>query len=181
MTATVGRPMPDVKLEDASGSPVALSEYYGSGPLLVVALRYYGCLPCLEFVRRLSSEYERVQGLGGTALAVGTAAGYQAQHLMDDGLGFPAVVDPDSHLYRAVNLARMRWWEVLRPRGARNYWKSFRRGNRQGRITGDAFQLPGVLVVDSSGVLRWLYRGEAIGDYPTMDDTISAVAAARTV
>ncbi len=181
MIATVGQPMPDVKLEDASGSSVALSDYFSSGPLLVVALRYFGCLPCLEFVQRLNAEYERVRSLGATALAVGTAAGYQAQHLMDEGLGFPAVVDPNSHLYRAVDLPRMRWWEMLRPQGARNYWRSFRRGNRQGRITGDAFQLPGVLVVDSSGVLRWLYRGKAIGDYPTMDETISAVAAARTV
>lgn len=174
----VGGPMAPVELESADGRPVRLADYVGDGPLLVVALRYYGCLPCLEFVRSVGAAYDEFQATGASALAVGTAAGYQAQHLMDEGLGFPAVVDPESNLYRTLALPRMRWWEIVKPDGLRNYWRAFRRGGRRGRITGDTLQLPGVAVLDSDGVLRWVHRGRSIGDYPSLDETLREVTAA---
>lgn len=52
LTATVGSPMPPVELQSADGSPVTLADFAGDGPLLVMALRYYGCLPCLAETRR---------------------------------------------------------------------------------------------------------------------------------
>ncbi len=167
----VGDRMPEVMLRRATGEPVALSEFTDR-PLLVLALRYYGCLPCREFLSQLRPAYPKVEALGARAIAVGTAADYQAQALMDDGLPFPALVDPESNLYRAAGIRRLSWWEFFKPGWMRMYWRAFRRGGRQAKITGDWLQLPGLLILDGDGVVRWLYRGKSIGDYPPLDDVL---------
>ena len=124
----------------------------------------------------------RIRAAGAEVLAVGTAAGWQAAALMagDDDrppLGFPCVVDPEHHLYRALGLGRVRWFEWLTPALWRNYARAFRRGARQGRITGDGAQKSGVAVIDPDRTVRWLYRARTVGDYPPIPDVLDALTA----
>ncbi len=172
MTLPVGAPLPPVEIHRAGGARVALAELVGDRPLVVAALRYFGCLPCLEFTARLAARYDELTEIGAHAIALGTGADYQAQRLMDEGLPFPALVDPDAHLYRAVGIGRLRWWELLRPAGARAYYHAWRDGGRPGKPTGDVLQRPGVFVVDPDLVLRYRYIGVALGDYPPLDEVI---------
>lgn len=51
-------------------------------------------------------------------------------------------------------------------------------GHPQGLFgQGDPFQLPGTFVVDTSGVIRYAYRGRRSDDNPPNDDVLAAVAA----
>ncbi len=109
-------------------------------------------------------------------LVVGTAAAWQAKALMDAGMPFPCVVDPDHNLYRALGLRRLRPHEWFRPELWRNYALAWRRGARQGKVTGDVRQLPGVVIVTPDRRVRWLHRARTIGDYPPVATVLTRLA-----
>ena len=115
-----------------------------------------------------------ITSLGADALAVATGADYQARRLMADGLPFPALVDPDKRLYRALGIDRIRWDQWIRPSTWRRYRRSMGRA-RQGRLTGDILQAPGIAILEPPGILRWLHRGRTLGDYPSVTEILDAL------
>lgn len=115
---------------------------------------------------------------------MGTAAGYQAAHLMagDDTtapIGIECLVDPTKALYRALGLGRVPWYGWFRPQLARNYLGAFRRGGRQGAITGDWRQLSGVAIVAPDRRLTYLHRARTVGDYPSLATVLHHLEAVR--
>jgi hypothetical protein len=107
-------------------------------------------------------------------VAVATGAGYQAQHLMEAGIPFPCVVDPERRLYGALGLDHIACHRLLSPSTWSRYVRS--RGEaRQGRVTGDPLQAPGVAVVTPGGRLAYLHRGQTLGDYPPLTEVLDKV------
>jgi hypothetical protein len=109
-----------------------------------------------------------IEGLGARVVAVGTGAEFQARGLMDAGMPFPCVVDAGAALYRALGFGRAGLRAMLAPAMYRNYWRAWRRGSRQGRLTGDPRRLSGVAILDAAGRLRWRHAASTIGDYPAV-------------
>lgn len=109
---------------------------------------------------------------------MGTGAPDQARRLEERGVPFSCLLDPERNLYRALGIRRVSPWQWLTWRMWRRYLKAFwqryvlRRLTRaaQGRLTGDITQLPGVIVLDEMGRLRYLRRGTALGDYPPFEE-----------
>jgi hypothetical protein len=122
----------------------------------------------------LREAHEEIASLGAGVLAVATGAGYQARRLMADGLPFPALVDPDKNLYRALGIERISFDQWFRPSTWRRYLRSVGRA-RQGRLTGDVLQAPGVAIIEPPGTLRYLHRGQTVGDYPSLPEILDAV------
>jgi alkyl-hydroperoxide reductase/thiol specific antioxidant family protein len=116
-----------------------------------------------------------IEALGARVIAVGTGSAAQARHLMDTGTPFPCLVDADRRLYRALDLRRVGWSTVLDPATYLNYWRAWRRGARQGDVTGDPRQLSGVALLDADGRLRWRHVSRTIGDYPPLPDVLAAL------
>jgi peroxiredoxin len=111
---------------------------------------------------------------GAKILAVGTGAHFQAEHLMATEYDFDCLVDPERNLYRALGVERIALNQWLRISTWRKYLRS--RGEaEQGKITGDPLQAPGVTVVDTDGVVRYLHRGVTLADYPDLDEVLTAV------
>lgn len=129
-------------------------------------------MPCREFLSQLLQAYPGIEAMRAAALAVGTGSHDQARALMEAGNPFPCLVDPTSNLYRALDIRRLKLWEFLRPSGLRRYTAAFRHGARQGRITGDWRQLPGVLLLDARCVPRYVHRGGVLGDYPPLAEVM---------
>lgn len=156
-----------VALRDVDGEEVVLGDVVDR-PTVVVVPRYYGCLPCRDYLRRLSERLDEVHALGAAALGVSAGAGHQARWLMEkQGVRFPLLLDPERRLHAALDLPR-RWWVSLNPRGWRAYAGAMRRGNRQGRIV-EPNQIPGLAVLDRDVMAVWIHRGRALGDYPPID------------
>jgi hypothetical protein len=124
----------------------------------------------------LREAYPEITALGGDVLAVATGADYQARSLMAEGLPFPALLDPDKRLYRALGIERIAWDQWFRPSTWRRYAGSIGHA-RQGRLTGDLLQAPGIAIFEPSGILRWLHRGRTLGDYPALTDILGALRA----
>jgi hypothetical protein len=159
----------------AAGEPVRLGELV-ERPTILVIPRYYGCLPCRDYLRRLSERLDQVEARGAAALGVSVGADHQARWLMKEkGIRFPLLVDPDRRVYTALELPR-KWWVNLNPRGWWNYGRAFARGNRQGRII-EPNQLPGLALLDPHARVVWVHRGRALGDYPSIELVLAKLEA----
>jgi len=123
--------------------------------------------------------HQAIEALGARVIAVGTGSTAQARRLMETGTPFPCLVDAQEHLYRALGLRRVGVSTLLDPATYLNYWRAWRRGSRQGKVTGDPRQLSGVAVLDAEGRLRWRYASNAIGDYPPLTDVVAEVSRLR--
>ena len=116
-----------------------------------------------------------IEALGARVVAVGTGSAAQARHLMDTGTPFPCLVDAEQRLYRALGLRRVALRTLVDPATYLNYWRAWRRGARQGSVTGDPRQLSGVALLDADGRLRWRHVSRTIGDYPPLPDVLAAL------
>ena len=116
-----------------------------------------------------------IEALGARVIAVGTGSAAQARHLMNTGTPFPCLVDAEGWLYRALDFRRVGWRTLVDPATYLNYWRAWRRGARQGRVTGDPRQLSGVAVLDADGRLRWRHVSRTIGDYPPLPEVLAAL------
>ena len=116
-----------------------------------------------------------LEALGARVIAVGTGSAAQARRLMETGTPFPCLVDAERRLYRLLGLGRVGATTLLDPATYLNYGRAWRRGSRQGEITGDPRQMSGVAVLDADGRLRWRHVARTIGDYPPLTAVLDAV------
>jgi len=166
----------DVELRGADGEPVRLSTL-NDRPLVIPLVRYYGCMPCRDYLVQLKAVRPVIEQRGARVIGVGRAADYQARHLMEHGIGFPLLLDPDQALYDQLDVRRIRWWKMLTPSTWVRYLRAARRA-RQGRITTHPLAAPGFVIIDPGLVVRFLYRGETLGDYPPIDTVLELLAVA---
>ena len=123
--------------------------------------------------------HPQIEALDTTVIVVATGAAWQAERLMAEGMPFECLVDPAANLYRALGIGRVGIGEWLRPSTIRRYVTAFRRGSRQGRITGDWRRLSGVALVDTDRTVRWTHLATGVGHYPTIGTVIEACATPR--
>lgn len=105
-------------------------------------------------------------------IVVATGAAWQAERLMAAGYPYVCLVDPDARLYRALGIGRVGFGEWFRPSTARRYLRAFRRGSRQGRITGDWRRLSGVALLAPDRTVRWAHIADGVGDYPSIPEVL---------
>ena len=123
----------------------------------------------------MRESHAALEAVGARVIAVGTGSAAQAHRLMEGGIPFACLVDPEARLHEALGIGRVSWRTVLAPATYLNYWRAWRRGARQGRVTGDPRRLSGVAVIDREGRLRWRYAARAIGDYPPIARVLTEV------
>ena len=116
-----------------------------------------------------------IEALGARVIAVGTGSAAQARRLTETGTPFPCLVDADRRFYRALGLRRVGVRTLLDPATYANYWRAWRRGARQGQMTGDPRQLSGVAIFDADGRLRWRHVSRTIGDYPALTRVLAEI------
>ena len=119
--------------------------------------------------------HAEIEALGARVVAVGTGSPEQARRLMETGTPFPCLVDADRRLYRALGLRRVALRTFVDPATYLNYWRAWRRGARQDRVTGDPRQLSGVALLDAGGRLRGRHVSRTIGDYPPLPRVLAEI------
>ena len=140
-------------------------------------VRYFGCLPCQQWLIELDRESAQLATLGARAVAVGGSADYQARWLRQQkGVRMPLLLDPEQRLRAALGVGTI-GAGLLNPRGLAAYAGALRYGLRPQRITRDTVQAPGVVILDTTLTERWRHVGTRIGDYPPLGVVLDAVAA----
>jgi peroxiredoxin len=171
-----GVPLAEIGVRDISGELVRVGDLVDHPTILVIP-RYYGCLPCRDYLFQVSRRLDEVSAAGGAALGVSVGAEHQARWLTTEkGIRFPLLLDPDRNIYDALDLPR-RWWVTLNPRGWWNYARAIARGSRQGKIV-EPNQLPGLALLDADANAVWIHRGKGLGDYPPFDRVLDELGRA---
>lgn len=86
----------------------------------------------------------------------------------------PLYTDPTLAAYKAAELKRG-VTKTFDPRALGNTIGAFMRGNRQGRVQGDAWQQGGTLVVATDGTVKWHQASDRPGDNATVEQILAAL------
>ena len=158
-------------LADPDGAPVRFADL-AADPLVVVLVRYFGCLPCQSYVAEVDAARDRFPE-GTSVVAIGGSADYQARWLRDEhGVSTPIYLDPDQQVRALAEVGDLTVRQLLSPTGAASYVRSLRQGLRPQRITKDTVRAPGVAIFGPDLALRWRHEGDKLGDYPTVDELV---------
>ena len=165
----------EIALVDPDGNPVAFGEFVAE-PLVVILVRYFGCLPCQNYVRDVDRTLDRFPS-GARVIAVGGSTDHQARWLRDTkGVGMPLLLDRDQRVRSLVGLGDLTTRQLTRAGGWANYARAIGSGFRPQMPTEHARSAPGIAVFDSALEPLWVHRGEMMGDYPPIDELIERSA-----
>ncbi len=123
---------------------------------------------------QLAAAHERIEASGGAVIGIAPAASHQADHLMESGIPFDLFLDPEQRVSKRVGIGKQSMTRLLFNLPA--WWRYIRAllsGNWQRRITGHYSNLPGIVVVNSSGEVTYAHRGTGLGDYPSLESVIA--------
>ncbi len=143
----------------------ALSE---ASPVLVVFLRHAGCTFCREAIGDVARERGGIETSGVRIVLVHMGDSEAIGKLTETyGLGgVDRICDPDRKLYRAFGLRRGNLRQLF---GPKVIWRALPGGvlsrHGIGRITADSFQMPGLFLIDESGIVR-RFRHRTAADRP---------------
>lgn len=165
----------DLPLLTPKGEPTTLGEHLVHDLTIVHLVRYFGCLPCQEWLVELNQVAGQLATQGVGAIAIGGSADYQAVWLKDEkGVGIPLLLDPEQQFRQHVDADKPLGWRMMDPRGAAAYARTLGSGYRPQAITRDTVRSPGVVVLDRTGRVRWRHIGTRIGHYPPLDEVVEA-------
>lgn len=153
--------------ETRTAAGVPLADLCDRTPVLLVFLRHLGCTFCREALADIAAQRPRIQAAGTRIVLVhmgpadAAAILFRRYSLTD----VDHACDPDRRLYRAAELARGRLGQLF---GLKCFLRGIAatlRGHVVGRLAGDGFQMPGVLLVHRGRVLR-AFRHASAADRP---------------
>jgi len=137
-------------LQLPDGTSTTLGAYRGD-PLVVILVRYFGCLPCQEYIVELDAIRDTF-GADAKVVAVGGTADFQAEWLhKKKGVQMPLLLDPNQAVRAAVDLGDLTPGQMSKFQGAKNYLGALFGGFRPQRPTRDAQKAPGVAVFGEIG------------------------------
>jgi len=177
----------DLTLPDETGTLRQLSEFWQSGPALLVFWRHFGCGCGTDRAHRLVAEYPELVAAGLTPVVIGQgepprAAAYRTAH----ALPCPVLSDPDHAAYRAYGLGQWSPERILfdapdiyldhdQAIGA-----TFQAGRRLGGrpLVDDPWRATGEFVVSTDGTVVLPYVYQYCEDFP--DSRVFTAAARRS-
>ena len=149
---------PDFDLVDSSGQPRKLSDFWHSGPALLLFWRHYGCSCGRDRAARLQKEYADYTNLGANVVVIGQGEPERAAAYAErNQIPCPVLCDPTFHVYEAYDLLEGGPAQVLFDasdelikcdRQAMKKMEESRRGTDRALVD-SPWQLPGEFVVDT--------------------------------
>lgn len=177
----VGDPAPDATLIDMAGNKVILSSFWAQRPVALVFLRHFGCPFCREQVAMLRRDYARFVEAGLDILCIGQGphkAGKAFAVYFD--LPFPVVVcEDDLSVYGRFGLDKASIKQMLGIHVWLRGLAAMKHGF--GPARGEATQLPGTFIIDTSGTVVFAHRALDQADNVTSDQLLNAFNLARTL
>jgi hypothetical protein len=143
----------NVARDQAGRSLAALSS---EQPVLLVALRHFGCTFCRETLASIAAERARVEG-NGVRIAILHPASAEAAEapLARAGLAdLPAIADPDNAIGRALGIERGSFNALLGPRNVLRAVPALAAGHGVGYPVGDPLRMSGAFVIHRGRVLH---------------------------
>jgi peroxiredoxin len=131
----------------------------------------------------LRDDRERFAEAGATISLIALGPHTRAQLFCDERhVPFECLSDPSQEAYRAYGLERGNNRQLFGPQLILRYAKALlNRDVEAAKLSGDDYrQMPGVFVIDRSGIVRSAHRNKDVADNPPNDDLLDAIAAIRS-
>ena len=118
----------------------------------------------------MQERIDDIRELGAEPLGISLAAAYQARDLMENHVEYDLLLDPDRNFKTAaLTIPDIKISSMFSPVTAKRYLAGRGHGVRQGKPTAGPTEPPGLAIIEANGTLRYLYQGETVGDYPSLD------------
>ena len=145
----------------------SLADLSEESPVLLVAVRHFGCTFCRETLAAIRSDRAALERSGTRIAVLHPASETDAlAPLARAGLAdLPAFADPDGSVFRALGLGRGSFNALLGPRNVLRAIPAFLAGHGVGYPVGDPLQMPGAFLVHRGRVVNHrhaAYAGEPV-------------------
>jgi peroxiredoxin len=172
---------PDLTLLDAHGNERRLSDFWQQGTTAFTFIRYLNCLFCREQVKELRDHAGDIARAGLQIVVIAPdhpeAAARFATQLR---LPFPILCDPTREAYRAYGLTEGSFGQLVNPRVIVRGIGAVARGTLQGKPDRqNARQLPGTVIIDHEGRIRFQHRARDASDHLAVRRLLHAAEAMR--
>eukprot|EP01012_Entosiphon_sulcatum_P048921 TRINITY_DN6749_c0_g1_i1.p1 TRINITY_DN6749_c0_g1~~TRINITY_DN6749_c0_g1_i1.p1 ORF type:complete len:182 (+),score=36.65 TRINITY_DN6749_c0_g1_i1:52-597(+) len=165
-----------------SGETVPLASLWANQRTVVALVRRFGCVYCHHQATLLLELKPELDRLGVKLVCIGNGSAYFAQKFKE-GVNWPGDIylDPDSSIYKALQLKRWSMWEVTKrfffSSKAIGWAKEFTKKYKSSDLQGDGQQSGGVLVL-TPGVDEPLFFHKEMDAEPTVFADNAAILAA---
>jgi peroxiredoxin len=125
-------------------------------------------------LRQIKSRFDKY---GAKILLVGSGDLQQAEIFRQTyATEFDVASDNQRLLYQAYRLKRTSLFQMASPSLFLKGLRTIGRGHGLGSAQGDVFQLPGVFIIDTKGMVRYSYHGRDPADRPKPKALLSVLA-----
>jgi len=145
---------------------------------LVVLLRHSGCTFCKQTLADLASQQTDIEKAGVGLAVVGMTAssdGLRSLGQRHELVSARWFADPDRLLYRALELGRGTFLQLVGPRVWIAGLLAVLRGHEIGKLEGDGFQMPGAFVIHRGQVVR-AFRHTTAADRPDLKELACSIS-----
>jgi len=145
---------------------------------LVVLLRHSGCTFCKQTLADLASQQTDIEKAGVGLAVVGMTAssdGLRSLGQRHELVSARWFADPDRLLYRALELGRGTFLQLVGPRVWIAGLLAVLRGHGIGKLEGDGFQMPGAFVIHRGQVVR-AFRHTTAADRPDLKELACSIS-----
>lgn len=159
---TEDRVYDDLVVRSSSGQDMTIGDIRNERRGILVFVRHFGCIFCRDRVAQTIAEVKHQITDDEFVAIVGNGTTPMAQDFIDTfKLDIPLYTDRLGTVYRALGMERKLG---LGPRSWLSAISAFRKGHRQGQVSGDPLQQGGALVFDTDGRVVHSQTDESAGD-----------------
>lgn len=122
----------------------------------------------------MRDRYEEVRATGFDVVAIGMGRVDMADHFRKEfDIPFRLLVDHRRETYRALDIKRGTWWDVLGPHMWWDFTKRMLKGQGPKGVQADPLQLGGVAVIETDGTIRKIHRASDPADNLPIDELLT--------
>lgn len=134
----------------------SLAELSKDQYLMIIFMRHAGCIFCKEMLQDIANKRSQIEANGVIPVLVHmmpedeSARAFFAEYQLDD---LPRISDPERKLYRAFDLSRGNFFQLLGPAVWWRGFKAFIAGHGVGKLKGDGMQMPGAFIIKDAQIV----------------------------
>ncbi len=173
----VGDKIPDLTLKNTQNHDVNVSDLYAKQPIVLTVYRGGWCPYCVTNLKEWQDKLQQVTSLGAAVIAVSPESPEHVAETVGKGqLAYSVLSDSTGNAIKALGLA------FTLDDTTQSKYKGYGIDLSKHNADGDwELPHPATYVVDSTGVIRYLYANEDYKQRANVDEVISAIRQLRDV
>jgi peroxiredoxin len=153
--------------EVRAASGKTIDQISAQQPVLMVFLRHFGCTFCKESLKYIKQQQEQIEADGTRIVFVHMSSPERGEEYFRSRgfVDFDQISDPDQRLYQLFRFSRASFGQIFGPGVLWRGLKAGFHGFSQSSVEGDAFQMPGLVLITHGMPVR-VHRYKTAAEVP---------------